>query len=1154
MSQFTDTTQHPNNLTDAEYHELHVKSGIDPRVIAKNFFHLDGNQALERLLISDKIPRLNSGRVTSSFLKKYRHIEAGGWWCNGLDPHNNWMQMEWGRFKPNQPRIYFENGKVIKYESPPLIPNHVTYFDVPDFVWDWVAARYNIKRYESKLMWRLQDKIEELLFWAWVKKHPEIPIILAEGEKKAALLLSLGYVAIALPGIWNGRVGQKDLDERLHPDIMPLAQPGRKFIILFDYETNPKTRYAVFQAIVRTGKAIEAAGCKCEVAELPGPEKGIDDFVVARGGVGAEVVVTKIIDDAKSLSHFQRSFRHKPRGLNKYTPDKIVNSRYLSDVVDLDRLDVEETEVTDITALVREKRKALTSVDVESEPVLNSLCHRLTSTNTTQRLMRFIVLKNDMGTGKTELMQIFRNNNPHKRFLNNGHRVNLLKNLSERLKTQMYSELSIGDLAKAQALSITADSLHKLSTNALEYDCVFIDEACQYLVHLLHSNTCKENRGAILEVLQYIVGHTSMLVLADAHMDDTTIDFFLAMLPDGVKPYIIENKFKNGGRKVFWYNGKNPSALVAQIAAALMEGRKVMVVSDSKRFIKKLEKLLNMPVDVDYGPEDCTPESKQKLRVWAIHGDNSGSEENVVFIKDITQAVKSVDALLASPSLGTGVDIAEYHFDVVFGVFHASTQTATECTQQLHRYRPNVPFHIWVAPKPSFGYKETNAAKIKETILQKNILAAFLIRIDPKTGARGAEKDWALDAYCQIEADRNASINNLRDDLRELLADMGNEIIPLEDDDDEDCVTKQKLKDADQALKIEHYAAVSSAKDITLKEYLKQQSKDYLKPSEVFECEKFRITEAYGMEVTESLVERDDGGKLIKALAAFEAINSESDGMIIDGNGNEFAAPPKLVAEKDLAERLRLAYCMDWGNYSAQWQCRFFLGLNSLLKRLVTGVRITNSDPELVAMVSLARKHRPHIKAILGFTIPENPKDCSPKWLLSTLIEQLGLKLETKKVGPVGQQVRHFWLLAEKLEFALSVLAHRERKRQLKEERKRQEMSEHYSYQAGIQAQYGIAPNYKSISNHPSLANDFPSGVGVEISFSPPDSWGQRLRNYVQTVINLVEVGVDKIKQLLSTLPCDERLLVMCEFEETNAEKFAQLMDIAPNWVEWCME
>ena len=74
--------------------------------------------------------------------------------------------------------------------------------------------------------------------------------------------------------------------------------------------------------------------------------------------------------------------------------------------------------------------------------------------------------------------------------------------------------------------------------------------------------------------------------------------------------------------------------------------------------------------------------------------------------------------------------------------------------------------HVWVAPRPPFGYAETNARRIKEKILQKNEMTAFLIRIDRETGRRGAEKDWALDASCQIEAQRNWSINNLRADLR----------------------------------------------------------------------------------------------------------------------------------------------------------------------------------------------------------------------------------------------------------------------------------------------------------------------------------------------------------------------------------------------------
>lgn len=64
-------------------------------------------------------------------------------------------------------------------------------------------------------------------------------------------------------------------------------------------------------------------------------------------------------------------------------------------------------------------------------------------------------------------------------------------------------------------------------------------------------------------------------------------------------------------------------------------------------------------------------------------------------------------------------------------------------------------------------------------------MTAFLIRINQETGKRGAEKDWALDTSCQIEGQRNWSINSLQVDLRSLLEEMGNTILPVGDGADE---------------------------------------------------------------------------------------------------------------------------------------------------------------------------------------------------------------------------------------------------------------------------------------------------------------------------------------------------------------------------------
>ncbi len=1051
----------PHHLTEWR------SSSVDDRLTVLNVLSLKGTEPKNHLFcFLPNSERRNDGRVRDKWLRRYDHTEAGGYWISGLDPHNNWQKWDVGRFKPDSPRID-EKGKPIKYESQPKSESHPTYFDVPPHIWDKVAKRYRIKRYRSPLSLRLADKLppknsfgysltstgarqslsdclrggvkpatflpqnlqsppqpntkptEPYCFWSWVAKHPEIPMILTEGEKKAACLLSMGFVAVALPGIWMGRVKGEEKDH-LHPDLLPMVQPGRKFIILFDNDEKPSTQKAVHLATVLTGKVIEAAGASCYSASLPfGSEKGVDDFVTANGK-RAPSLIAKILESALTLKDYLRKSRKRSWGLSKKYPANVtINTRYLSDAI------------------------------------------RLPSEG-------LVALWSGMGTGKTELLARLRSEHRSARFLNIGHRVNLMKNLAERLSTQMYSEVSIGQLAKAVSLSITVDSLYKLQTQFNEYGCVFIDEACQNLAHLLHSNTCKEHRASILEVLEYIIGKAKLVVLADAHLNDVTVDFFRAMRPKEEVPFIIKNDYKQAEREVIFYEGNDSSAHVAKISTALMLGLKIMVVSDSKKFIKKLETAMTVQVDEErtlFEPDKLgNSENNTQLRIWSIHADNSGSEENKAFIKDISSEVKNVDALLASPSLGTGVDLPNYHFDAVFGAFHAVSQSATECAQSLHRYRPKVPLHIWVAPRPPFGYKETNAQKIKQQMLELNQMTAFLIRIDPQSGIRGAEKDWALNAYCEIEAQRNYSINNLREDLQTLLEEMAYKITTVKSESD--TVVKTKLSEAGRYLDAAHQSAVVQASNISQQEYSSRQAKEYLEPEEIVECEKYRIQRDYGMPVTEELVKRDAGGHLIGQLIALESILAPSEGEIIQTEtGRKYPAPPQIVADKDLRERDNLPLCMDWHNYSSLWLARHNLGLPKLLARLMAGEEICATDPDVVRMTEIAIASSVHVKAILNLTIPKN---CKPMWLMGELLRQLGLKTASRKKGGRGQQVKFYSLAVEETAFAIEVLQYRIDQRQEKAKRELEQLELNQLRSAMMHSQYGIdSPPTSSVSTPP---------------------------------------------------------------------------------------
>jgi hypothetical protein len=257
-----------------------------------------------------------------------------------------------------------------------------------------------------------------------------------------------------------------------------------------------------------------------------------------------------------------------------------------------------------------------------------------------------------------------------------------------------------------------------------------------------------------------------------------------------------------------------------------------------------------------------------------------------------------------------------------------------------------------------------------------------------------------------------------------------------------------------------------------------------LKPEEVFECEKFRLRDAYGCEVTPELVDLDDGGRLISRLVQLEAILAQPDGTIADPTtGRIYPAPPLDVASRDRVEREQLSICTDWANNSARWLARFNLGLHDILQRLIAGEGVKALDPDLQRMNAIALKCAVHIKAILGFTVPLK---CSTMWLLALLVKQLGLKLVSRKQGARGKQVRVYVLAEAERDFALLVLAHRASKRIEKETREQELRERMQRYQAAMQFRYGIDPPPSPVSTPPQNGCNQHLMGGVDTAPYPP--------------------------------------------------------------------
>ncbi|ANV84611.1 hypothetical protein AWQ21_09575 [Picosynechococcus sp. PCC 7003] len=235
--------------------------------------------------------RRNDGRLRDKWLRNYAHLEDGGWWCSGIDILT-FKPSLWGCLKPNSPRKI--DGKPIKYEHPPKTPTEAFFLGDEDY-------------------------------WRGVIADKKTPIIITEGAKKAASLLSAGYCAIGLPGIFSGyrtpknAQGQKIGDSYLIPQLKAIAQKNREIVFCFDNDLKPKTIRNVRIAVGRTAKLFRAEGCKVKVMcwtwDFP-DLKGVDDVHFVHG----PEAVKHLFDQRQSVTAWKRQERPDPKPAPKPEP------------------------------------------------------------------------------------------------------------------------------------------------------------------------------------------------------------------------------------------------------------------------------------------------------------------------------------------------------------------------------------------------------------------------------------------------------------------------------------------------------------------------------------------------------------------------------------------------------------------------------------------------------------------------------------------------------------------------------------------------------------------------------------------------------------------------------------------------------------------
>ncbi|CAD5985104.1 plasmid replication protein, CyRepA1 family [Planktothrix agardhii] len=946
-------------ITSKHYQEL-TNSKIADSIIDLNFRSMSGDEAVEAVMyqklddIDCRTKHVHQRELNRIY--NQQHLIAGGWWCDSLDPLNDWLSMLWGCFKPDKPRLDPYNlGKTIKYEHPPGTPTRafslrVTYRDglkIAKKAGATAEQSYRKRMGGSNLRFNL--RFEDCGFWQWVLDE-NIPIIITEGAKKTASLLSAGYAAIGLPGI-NGGVRTKDYNKApckpfLIPEIAKFATEDRTITICFDHDLKPKTIAAVNREISKLSELLLKSKAIPKVIELPGPEKGVDDFIFERGVLA--------FDDLYIAANDYRYWQFKKGHKLSYKPNRILNRKYLGKL---------------------------------PYPV---------------RGMCFI--KSVQGTGKTQsLIELIRKAKGTGRpVLVITHRIELGRAICEAIGINWIEDCKGSIEGKLFGFGLCVDSLHPSSQanfdpDAWEGAIVILDEVEQVLWHMMNSSTCIENRTNIINSFELLIKNVTasdgLIIAQDADLSDYSIDYLLGLSSNPeLKPFVIVNNYSGNHRDVIVYNQSEPMKLFMAVGEVLTQGEKVLIVEDSQK-----RKGLWSAVNSESRIKKLFPSA----RILRIDSETVADPNHPAFCcaKNINLIIKDYDVVIVTPTIGTGVSIdLKGHFAAVFGLFYGAI-TTHDAIQMMHRYRDtDATWHIW-AKSVGVGLVNGGCSFSGGIINSTNSVIRKNLELIGKSDKEGFDlEDSCNQRHTQLWAKMGARINagmwNYRKNICTMLRDAGHRVTG-------DDAEKQPTTNAEKAVKNfaietrdenrQTYAElVEAAEPITENEYKALKDKKAKTLTELTQEKKYYLEDAYSIPVTSELVLMDEDGWLPKIKLHYYLLN------------------PNQAKERDI-RHLETAEKNGDGQIQIQdlkfitAKVRILLAFD-ILGLLDPDKIYTNESPEIVAIANALIG----AKDIDYLGVKPNLKSSPMRIVQDLLRATLGFTLQSTQVKRDGKKIREY--------------------------------------------------------------------------------------------------------------------------------------------------
>ncbi len=341
------------------------------------------------------------------------------------------------------------------------------------------------------------------------------------------------------------------------------------------------------------------------------------------------------------------------------------------------------------------RRNALSAVIPSTKTLARHVVERITGlpTMSAQDYRGVVVLRAPMGSGKTQRIGIpFARwaSQQEGRFVALAHRQSLIEELAVRLDCAHYQRVP-GEIAvQIDALATCLPSIVKGEHTQIIRECrwLFIDEISQVIRSLAARVTVADRKtmGNVLETLRTMIAEAECVIVADAGIDDRTLEFLESCRP-GERLRYIESTVPEKVRRTVEF-GQGPAALqgaYGEMLAGLVDGQRLWVACGEKSRAVECARLLD----------------SSGRRVLLLTSDNAGNREQAQFLAEPDRLSRLYDAVVASPVISSGVSIehaGQHWFDRVYLLASGATVTPGDALQQARRVRYVPTLSVVVTP------------------------------------------------------------------------------------------------------------------------------------------------------------------------------------------------------------------------------------------------------------------------------------------------------------------------------------------------------------------------------------------------------------------------------------------------------------------------